>query len=352
MRRGRDDARGRAARPSVTRRGVALPAAMYLLLVLSGLILVSLADAGESHRSAVREGHHARALSAAELAVAAELQDWNVVEREQMEQGASGEVRRVDYMQPPWGVRSASRVTRLGPRLYWLSASGWSGAGRDLAERRLALLVEHTTPWIDDAAVIAGGDVEVGSGFRFEPPAAGDSCGAEEGTLIVASPAATVTFHGDSVGVVVREVTASSTLASLAGNGEGEVSPRPAIDLELPPGSVVTLPFAASTPGRVPVVVARGALTLAGGSGEGLLVVEGPLHIEGGVAFRGVILAMSRLEMSSYVASVTGTIITSPVSSALLSEGGMVSSRCAVLAALSSATRPSVVRRRAWVELW
>jgi hypothetical protein len=331
------------------RQGIALPAAMYLVVLLSGLALVSLADAGESHRAALRELNHARALASAELLAADVLADWDVDAVLGLAIGGSSAVTSRSATYGPWPVHARARVTRLGRDLFWVAASAGAGSGTDRAERRIALLVEHGTPVVPEWAIVVeeGGAMETGAGFRFSME---EGACMPRGAPIVAAPDARLSYGGDSIATTRAAVAVAAMLADLLeGSAPGGIAP----DAALPGGSVVRLPVVARGDGRrPPIIIAEGDLTLVGGLGEGILLVRGILHMEGDSRFRGLVVASGGLRMTSPVAGVTGTIIIPPVSSAVLLEGLVVASDCATGDAMTALTRPAVVRQRGWVELW
>jgi hypothetical protein len=323
---------------------------MYLLLILTGLVLVSLADAGETHRAALREHHHSRALSAAERAIAEALASWDVRVTTALAVGASSGEVAVDYPEPPWPLAARLRVTRLGEQLFWVAARGLSGAGRDLAERRVALLVEHRVPGLGEGAILTAGDIEFDAGFSVEADP-DERCAPSGGEPVVAAPDSRVAFRADSIGTR-RDISPAYQALGAALEPPGAVPP--AADLVLPAGSILSLPFApgAVAGAQLPLVIAEGDLTLTGGSGEALLVVRGRLHMEGGARLRGVVLAGRGFQMKHPATSVTGTIVLSPVSSALLHEGRVIASSCATRDALALLAKAVPVGRRGWVELW
>jgi hypothetical protein len=323
---------------------------MYLLLILTGLVLVSLADAGESHRAALREHHHSRALSAAERAIAEAVGSWDVRVAGSIPIGESSAEVESAYPEPPWPLGARVRVTRLGERMFWVGGIGSSGAGGDLAERRVALLVEHLVPNIGEGVIRTAGELEFGPGFTVEADA-DSGCAPGVGEPVVAAPDSRVAFRGDSI--ATRRDASPAPLA--LGEALDRLGSGPSrVDLFLAAGSILSLPFAAERGAGhpPPVVVAEGDLTLTGGTGEAFLVVRGRLHIEGGARLRGVVVAERGLIMTNPATSITGTIVLSRVSSALLDEGRVIGSGCATRDALAVLATPAPVGRRGWVELW
>jgi hypothetical protein len=101
----------------------------------------------------------------------------------------------------------------------------------------------------------------------------------------------------------------------------------------------------------LPVVHARGDLTLDGGKGQGVLLVDGDLTLGGGFRFVGVVIVDGGLRVAGGGGSITGAVIAGVVTD----ESGSASpapivhrSTCAVESALVAAGRLVPVPDRPW----
>jgi hypothetical protein len=106
-----------------------------------------------------------------------------------------------------------------------------------------------------------------------------------------------------------------------------------------------------------PVVVAPGpSLTLRGPArSQGVLLVDGDLHVEGDVEHAGLIVVRGAVRARGGALRVRGALMaanTSGRGATIIGPGSRVSySSCAVGRALVAASRPTPIRRRSWMEV-
>jgi hypothetical protein len=102
-----------------------------------------------------------------------------------------------------------------------------------------------------------------------------------------------------------------------------------------------------------PVVYSPGDLTLAGGRGQGVLLVRGDLDLSGGAEFAGVVVVLGRVTTSGAGGRITGTLLVGGSGTSVLSAGARVSySSCAVARALGANGTPRRLRSRSWAQLY
>ena len=111
-------------------------------------------------------------------------------------------------------------------------------------------------------------------------------------------------------------------------------------DRTLPPGSIVDAPSG--------VVRATGDLTLTGGDGSGILIVEGELIVMGPLFYRGIIIARGGISVTAGGLSVSGVIRSPERTGDLAVEG----SAPAIQDVMSQLVMPRPVSGRRWVELY
>lgn len=100
-----------------------------------------------------------------------------------------------------------------------------------------------------------------------------------------------------------------------------------------------------------PIVHASGDLSLAGGSGQGVLIVDGNLTIEGGFEFSGAIIVVGELHFGPGGGQLRGGVRAARVVDAGLGPGSppsIVRASCALRAALLATAEIVPVRERAW----
>ena len=197
-----------------------------------------------------------------------------------------------------WDPRNA---TRLGEGLYLIDRSG------------LGLLVRLKPVSFPQAALIAGDGVSLGPGARVDGPIDSGATG----------PGLTGDLDLERV-------------ASMA-------------DLTMPGGRYGTLPAA---PGDG-VIHIEGDAELGGGSGSGVLLVDGDLTLTGPLTFNGVVLVRGELIVTGPAAS--STHLSGSVATFIGATGDsslwVTYSKALVDKALSKFGTPEKVRGRSWTSL-
>ena len=113
-------------------------------------------------------------------------------------------------------------------------------------------------------------------------------------------------------------------------------------DLHLPAGAVLLAPTG--------VVHVAGNATLSGGSGQGILIVDGVLAITGPVTFAGVVVARAGISVAAGGVGITGLVRAAgspPVAGAL----GLTRDAITIQDVLCQSLTPVAVRGRRWQEL-
>ena len=141
-----------AARPA-SRDGVALVAALGLLLLAAALLAGSATAAVELRRAARSRSWAARADFEAQRALGVVLQGWDAT-LDSLPIGAMVEraVEPMDSVGPPVAVHA--RVRRLSGRIFAAVVSVRVGVSGQAAARRARLLLEHEAPGSDSAASV------------------------------------------------------------------------------------------------------------------------------------------------------------------------------------------------------
>jgi hypothetical protein len=159
-----------------------------------------------------------------------------------------------------------------------------------------------------------------------------------------------------------------SDLASVAGKtyaGGGQglvVVPAPAqsgavCDRSAPYnwGEPARPPTVAPCTGYFPVIHATGDLTIAGGRGQGVLLVEGDLVLTGAAEFDGLVLVRGSLTAVGAGGRIRGGVVVAVTGGAraVSLEGASIGySSCALAAALRDAWPARLIPERSWSELF
>jgi hypothetical protein len=106
-----------------------------------------------------------------------------------------------------------------------------------------------------------------------------------------------------------------------------------------------------------PLIHSTGDLEIAGGSGQGILLVEGDLEVRGGFEFYGPVIVRGTLLVQGAGAHFNGGVIVANVNggaSALTGQASVNYSSCALTRSMlhnPSLTRAALLAERAWIDL-
>lgn len=361
-------------------RGVALVAVLYFL-VLAALTSIAVVF---GTRAAVRRSTDTRSdaslIAAGDLAVHGALSEWNGAEHERQALGSTLEYS----LRPANGIAGTLRITRLGLRIFSLVADVRSGAGSPA--RRIALLVR--VPDTEARIVpplMSAVDVTIGDGVHVATDTG--TCGDSAAALTVA-PGVNVTFDPaiamDQQPAVRVDSSIADSSAYLAPNGWSwndlvqRADVRLAPDAVVNPAPIVEAGACRADPAnwgeprdttslcrdRSPVVYAAGDLTIGGGAGQGVLLVDGRLTITGPFTYSGQIVVRRGMETNADAISISGSVHAWRAASesththasridVMLTHGtSLRGSRCDAAHGMTSLLQPRAVRAHGWTELF
>lgn len=334
------------------RKGFVLVAVLYFLVVTALTIAALFFVRRSISRGAYSMALGAQLLGAAEEAAYEELAGWD---------GATRERQRIGTTTHSFSTSSGPvvdvYVTRLAMRIFSLVTDARTAAG---VARRVELLVRvpFTEPPLP-AALLSAVNVSVGSGVRFSADTG--LCGASP-TDIVLSPRAALSIDATSNRPSTRTDSLASDSASYLRLSDAWWSGLTlGADVRLPSDAHVSL---APTVGRAPVMFAPGDLTIDGGVGQGVLLVDGHLVIAGPLTFSGQIVARHGIEMRADDITISGivaawrasvdTTATDATSNEVMLTGATTLrySGCDARHGIASWLEPRRVRERAFAELF
>ena len=341
-------------------RGVALTLVLWGLVVGGALLTLVTLLAVQEQRSALALRQEERGLVGAER-VAAELIAGLTVGKLDTRLP-----RALDSLSLDAGSEWNALVRRLTADVFLLEVAP-RGPGVPLGW----LLRASPDSFLPVAAVSVGGPVVLGDGVSISgvdvPPAWGDSCPAPDSAIAgIAAESIVVTGSaalGGSPPQLVRPVPDQAEFDRLWGRASlslpgGTYSPAPATvgtacDLQTltnwgdPGGS--SLPCG----DYLTVVRISGDVTLDGGVGQGILLVNGDLHITSGFTFHGIILVTGAVDVTAQT-DVRGIL----AAGELRSGAGPVTqlkvnySKCLTSKALEISSPLSPLATRAWNQLF
>ncbi len=384
----------RSARRSV-RRGFALPAALIALVIIALFVAGSTFFAMQEARAARNAVTEVGALEAAEYGAVATLRDWNATWNVTVPAGVTAAPATHVLA---GGATASVRITRLTPTTFWTVSEGTAGGASPGTEARRRVSAYYRLDVLDPvvgAALTVRDSVEVrGSGLvtgidttpGAPRPMPTECLGAGPAAAGIAAPDTTRICDGTCAaggthvaGLPSRleEPFASDPLRYAMGGAGLWAALAQRAAVVLPPNATITPGPAAGGPGclasvptnwgdpaagtpcadYLPVIRALGDLTLNGGSGQGVLLVDGDLRLAGGASFTGVVVAGDDIVTLAGGGTIIGAAfagdrIGGSGDHTRIDDGGAVRySSCAVGRALLGTALPRRVRQRWWTSM-
>ena len=363
------------------RRGFALPVAVFAIVIIGALIGGAFFASTQEFRIGSNTIQQARALGAAEFGLNQTQANWNGTWNTTMQRG---QVRTLTPATSDGSVATV-RVTRLNDQAFLIAAEGRSGQAR----RRTAKLLVLNVPQINFlAALTARGGTRIGGssfidgtdhtypGWDCPAPGATKPGIASSDTSqittsgcsnyncivgdpkVVQDPAAADTntyFTFGSIGWAELRAMASKVVSGSL-QGVGPVSSGgQCVTADLrnfgEPWKGVGVPCA----DYYPIIYAPGDLTLNTGRGQGILLVEGNLEVQGGFEFFGPVIVRGTLKTAGEGGHFNGGVLAANVEldqNVVIGNAVISYSRCAILKALNGSATPTTAVERAWYEVY
>ena len=333
------------------RKGFAVATALFTLVVIGALAIGTLYAATHELRGGTDAIHQARAIMAAELGVEQTIAAWS---REWNGALGRGYGRSWTYSTVE-GAQLTIGLTRLTDDLFLITSEARAGPARRRVARVVRLDVDDP---LREAALLATSviDSTTSSGVdgSDHPPAQWDcpAPGPPLPAIVIADTTSALRLGQFDwptlVGLAHSRVTVRVTGAAPRVSAEECDTAAPENWGE--PNRWMGGPCT----GYYPVIHAPSDLVMDGGRGQGVLVVEGNLTIQGGAAFTGVVLVRGALLDGPGGGRVTGALSMAGQGATLPSLGGtwIGFSRCAARKALLGIAMPKAVIERSWSELF
>ena len=392
------------------RRGSTAPRrGMALILALLATVLIGAIVAGAVYASTqeFRVGRNAvsepRALAIAEAGLNGAAGQLRVNATLPANVGAGVDVAAGTYVLPN-NDRVTTRLTWVSDSLYLLTATGSSGFGNAagtvetaaLTTRRTSLLLSASRPQISFLAALTsngatriGGSSEI-SGNDANPPGwVGCSPLDPAKPAIVVNDSSNITISGNKVSLSgampkIREDSAAADTNTYFkyGTDSDWNTLRESADITLPAGwnnKPGPLPMPALVTDRCktdtqaalqlnwgepvvgvplhpcstyfPLIYAEGDVKLTGGRGQGILLVNGNLEVQGGFEFFGPVIVRGYLKTEGTGGHFNGGVMAANVlldQNVVLGDAVISYSSCAIERALNGAATLRPVARRAW----
>lgn len=309
------------------RRGVALFAALSLLMLLGLLVAGGFATSLLDRRSADVARMDAELTTAADRALQSALADW---EARGFADLRMGETRSAPVDVGLRSTRATVSATALPDGVLWLLAmvarDGIDGARRVNLVARFPLVA-----LLPDAALTSNGEVQLGADVRFSVDSTGDrGCTRAPAADILLSPHATI-----AIADTARVRIAVERRASL----DDSMRYARAIDSTSNPH----------------VVYIAGDTTLTDGRVDGVLVVTGRLRLTGRFVVSGVLIAGRGIDATLGELFVRGAVVALGAPGATVVQFARASLQfapCVAFRALQLAHAPRRVRERSWSQMY
>ena len=364
------------------RSGVALPLALFTLVIAAVMITAVFYVGRLEQRMGTNAGAAVRAFEAAETGVGTIVANWDAQQYNALSAGSSMTLPSVSLGAN--AVYSGS-VHRINTWHFLVQVEGrFLRAGTAITRRQLGQIVRLDSPvFLPEAAVINrlgltvtgsstidGDDHNPGgwsgcTGGSDEPaivdstgmvtttgPCAGQSC--------LSGSSRVVTDIGiDSLEFLDFRTVSYSGLASAATKiVSGSVSIGPSYSIG--PTCQVSDNYNWGSPedpsgacgGYFPIIHATGDLDITGGTGQGLLLVDGNLTLSGSARFYGVIVVQKSVSLTGGEINGSVFIRNADGTGSTINGTRIRYSRCAVLKAAAGASLANPLSERSWVQLY
>ena len=372
------------------RKGMALGLVLIAITVISVLIVGAYYANVQEYRLGANGLTQNRAMTAAEYGHGVVYQNWSRT----WNSYKAGTTFVRGYV-PGDGSLDSVRITKLNNLSYLVVSEGKSGIGpHGGARRRAGLLVRLSVPQISMlGAITTKGTVKIGGSTTISgrdtsfagwncPPAGAPVAGAvvpsysnlsyggtcpggtciQGSPLVSAVPAAADSNTYFSYGGMKWSDLVAMADKSVSGTMTG-VGPVIAAGLCKTsdsknwgdPARNVLLPGACEN--YFPVIYAPGDLSINGNVGQGILLINGNLSIQGGFSFYGPVISRGTVKLTGTGNHINGSVLAANVvdstSTSLLSGNSAIQfSRCANNVALQRTALPAKAPQRSWSELF
>ena len=377
------------------RAGFALPVAVFALVIVGVLVTGGFYMARQETRVGVASANASDAFYLAERGIYSTIADWN-----NQAMSAVGPWNTTTLTGTGTNGAYSVKVMPMTTRLYFLESTGTVSKGGALwsgATRQVGLMVRVSTVNMDPPAALTtqGGKLQVGgssqiNGNDTDPDMWPGLCNPGPGNKpgIMIDDTTNISFLGNNYSVtgnprVTQDTTISS--ASLLNFGDFTWNDLTAMAEKTYEGSTTitdTNPDSVlsggvyrckeslqsnwgdpDNPGAVcgsffPIIWAKQSLSInSSASGQGILLIEGDLDVQGGYTFYGPVYVRGQFRTAGTGGHFNGGVIAANVdlnTSTVLGNAVVTYSSCAVERAIlnnSALSRAKPLAQRSWVDL-
>ena len=371
------------------REGMALAMAMFAIVVIGALIAGAFFASTQDFRIGRNSLIAQRAFTAAEYGLNKTMSGWDQTLNIKF---AVGKDTTFTYNVGD-GSTSTVRATRINDYTYWFVSEGTSGANTSQeVKRRTSMVMRLAYPAVKygGALTLAGGGTIKGSsqvyGTNVNPT--GWDCANYPGrdtTAVAYGPNSTLTVQKSSNAIGTPATYADpnagtdgtyvkygdETWATLVNNADVKLNGDPGTVLPTlnangtcntssptnwgEPLRSATAVTACQT--YMPIIYVSTDVHLNQGRGQGVLLVDGSLYVNGSFDWYGLIIVRDQFTKANGSANIVGAAMArnasiSATTNDILGNVTFQYSKCAVEMALRGSARLVPARQRAWAEMW
>jgi hypothetical protein len=393
---------------SGNRRGFALVVALAALVIIGGLIVGAFFASTQEFRIGRNTVLQSRAMTSAEYGLNVALSDgiWDEEWNNSLDVGKVLTGATPLAFTPGDGSAANVTVTNLGNGNYFVVSEGFAGASLGAQGRKrvgglvtlrkpkiniLGAVTSKLTIMVNGTSEIRGEDTTPAEWSTSEcPPLDGpkpgivigpggdltkvqcDGCVTGDPPVTQSDSAGYNSTYTDFGGMTYDELAAMANLTFPDNTTITSIGPVWDVDKDgnvyCKTGNVAPLNLNWGDPEHLdvrtqcrsyfPIIHVTGDLQLSGGVGQGILLVDGDLGAQGGVAFFGPIIVRGKLSVTgggSAPRFVGGVMAANSIdlSDSKIAGGALVSySSCAISKAVNGSARPMFNAQRGWVEMY
>lgn len=364
-------------------RGIALPLAIFALVVIGGMVAGSFFIATQEQSVGRNSVQLQQAFAAAEEGAQATVANWQAATYNAMAVGDSVTFNGQLASRTGWYRGS---IRRLSDLMFLVRSEGFN---RDSTTRQQVGMVVRLRPLEINvnSALKTQGDTRIGGSSRIDGndnlPGGWSGCPATNPALpgIRIDPGGSITTSGCGGLSCVSgnpKVQVDSTINDSSLTNFGDVyfdELRAMATIQLSGGNVKIQPVTSGATcvtstltnwgsplnpagpcgGYFPIIWVEGDMTINGNEGQGILVVNGSLSVQGGFEFYGPVIVRHSLKTTGTGGHFNGGVIAANVDleqNTVLGDAVINYSSCANLRALTASASGDLLRERAWINLY
>jgi hypothetical protein len=365
-------------------RGVALPLAIFALVVVGGLVAGAMFVGTQEQRVGRNTLQLQQAFTSAEGVVENLVANWNSGTYNNMVVGTS---QNLSGTAPDGNGWYRATVQRLNQMLFMVRADGFS---RDSTSRqRIGLLLKLRPLQIDfNAALKTQGEVKLGGSSFISgtdtPPAGWSGCPAtlpQQPGVRIPDPTQ-ISYSGcknqnciEGSPKILKDTTLNDSSLTTFGELNFDDLKQFATKIVYPSGTLQIEPVTSggtcstgvatnwgdpTTPSSpcfnyFPIIWVEGSASINQNRGQGVLIVNGDLDVQGGFEFYGPVLVRRTVNTQGTGGHFNGGVIAANVNldqSVVLGDAVINFSSCALIRALTASASAVTMRERSWVNVY